>query len=283
MINKADKYLKETLLEILEEGTIDKNPRPKYEDGEPAFSKFITQKVFEYDLQEGEFPIPTLRKTAIKTGIKEILWIYQKQTSSLKTARKLGINWWDNWDIGNDTVGKRYGATVAEYDIIENVLYELEHNKFSRRHVVNLYQYRDFEETKGLYPCVFLSMFAVREIDNVNYLDLMVVSRSSDFITAGFINQTQYVGLLMMIVGHLNTVTEENWEIGKFMFVVNDIHMYLSHRHTVKEVLQRESLDIQPTMSLKVNKDFFDYTIEDFEFSGLENILPLKNKLELAI
>lgn len=283
MINKADKYLKETLLEILEEGTIDKNPRPKYANGKLAFSKFITQKVFEYDLQKGEFPIPTLRKTAIKTGIKEILWIYQKQTSSLKTARELGINWWDSWDIGNDTIGKRYGETVSEYGIIENVLYELEHNKFSRRHVINLYQYKDFEETEGLYPCVFLSMFAVREINNVNYLDLMVVSRSSDFITAGFINQTQYVGLLMMIIGHLNTVTQEKWEIGKFKFVVNDVHMYLSHRHAVKEVLQRESLDIQPTMSLKEDKNFFDYTIEDFEFRGMENIKKLENKLELAI
>lgn len=282
-MNKADKYLKETLLEILEEGTIDRNPRPKYSNGKPAFSKYITQKVFEYDLQKGEYPIPTIRKTAIKTGIKEVLWIYQKQSSSLKTARRLGINWWDNWNIGNDTIGSRYGATVSNYDIIENILYELENNKFSRRHIIDLYQYKDFENSEGLYPCVFLSMFAVRVIKDITYLDLMLVSRSSDFIVAGFINQTQYVALLMMIVGHLNTVTDDKWEVGKFKFVVNDVHMYLSHRHAVKEVLAREPLNIQPTMRLKENREFFDYSIEDFEFSGLEGIEKLKSKLELAI
>lgn len=51
-MNKAGKYLKETITEILEEGQWDKNPRTKWEDGTIAHSKFVTQKVFQYDIEK---------------------------------------------------------------------------------------------------------------------------------------------------------------------------------------------------------------------------------------
>ena len=89
---KADTYSIDNLTSIVYgDGTWDENPRPKYADGQPGHSKFITQIFEEYDLSNGEFPITTLRNTAIKTGIKEILWIYQKQTNSLVVAREMGI------------------------------------------------------------------------------------------------------------------------------------------------------------------------------------------------
>ena len=90
-MNKADKYYLQNIEKIMSEGSWDDNPRPKYSDGTPAHSKFITGVFEEYDISKGEFPIPTLRNTAIKTGIKEILWIYQKQSSSLDVAREMGI------------------------------------------------------------------------------------------------------------------------------------------------------------------------------------------------
>jgi thymidylate synthase len=66
-------------------------------------------------ISKGEFPITTLRNTAIKTGINEILWIYQD--SKLDSAHNRGIMWWDEWDIGDGTIGQRYGATVKKWDI----------------------------------------------------------------------------------------------------------------------------------------------------------------------
>ena len=112
---KADKYYIENLKDILDNGSWDENPRPKWSDGTPAHSKFITQVLEKYDISKGEFPITTLRNTAIKTGIREILWIYQKQSNCLKVAREMGINWWEEWNIGDDTIGQRYGATIRTY------------------------------------------------------------------------------------------------------------------------------------------------------------------------
>ena len=121
---KADKYYIDNLKRIVYgDGTWDENPRPKYADGQPGHSKFITQIFEEYDLSNGEFPITTLRNTAIKTGIKEVLWIYQRQSNSLSVAREMGINWWDEWNIGDDTIGQRYGSTVQRYNLMLSLIH----------------------------------------------------------------------------------------------------------------------------------------------------------------
>src|SRR6056297_1951409 len=119
---KADEYYINNLKEIRDFGYLDSKPRPKYKDGTPAHTKFITQVFEKYDISKGEFPITTLRNTATKTGIKEIFWIYQKQTNSLKDAHDLGIKWWDEWDIGDNTIGEVYGKTVSNYKLIDKLL-----------------------------------------------------------------------------------------------------------------------------------------------------------------
>ena len=112
---KADQYYKENLKEILINGNYDENPRPKYKDGTPAYTKFLTQVFEKYDISKGEFPITTLRNTAIKTGIKEMLWIYQKQSNDLSVAEKMNVSWWREWEVDNtNTIGQRYGATVKD-------------------------------------------------------------------------------------------------------------------------------------------------------------------------
>ena len=52
-MNKADKYYVDNIQKIMSEGSWDENPRPKYKDGTPAHSKFITQVFEEYDISKG--------------------------------------------------------------------------------------------------------------------------------------------------------------------------------------------------------------------------------------
>lgn len=275
---KADKYYLENIHKILNEGSFDENPRPKYKDGTPAYTKFITQVGEEYDISKGEFPIITLRNTAIKTGIKEILWIYQKQSNKLSDAHDLKITWWDEWEVDNTgTIGQRYGATVKKYSLIDRLMNGLKNDPFGRRHIMNLYQESDLRETKGLYPCAYETIWSVRKKDNEFYLDLTLIQRSNDFITAGAINKIQYVALLMMVAGHLN------YKVGKFYHFVQNLHIYDRHVDALTEVLNRKPLDVQPTIELVENKNFYDYTINDFKITGISDIKKLKSKLELAI
>ena len=76
LMNKADKYIVEAINNILENGYWDRNPRPKYPDGTPAYTKSVNQVIRNYDLSKGEFPITSLRPIAWKSAIKEIFWIF---------------------------------------------------------------------------------------------------------------------------------------------------------------------------------------------------------------
>jgi thymidylate synthase len=275
---KADQYYIENLNNILNNGFWDENPRPKYKDGTPAYSKFITGVYETYDLSKNELPITTLRNTAIKTGIKEILWIYQKQSNSLELAREMGINWWDDFEVSENNIGQRYGATIKKYDLMNKLLKSLKEDPFSRRHIIDMYQYSDLEETSGLFPCAFMTMWSVRKINDVFYLDLTLIQRSNDYIMAGYINKIQYVALQMMVAGHLD------YKVGMFNHLTQNLHVYDRHFDAVKELLNRVPLDnVEPTIRLMQNKNFYEYTVNDFILHHLHDIPKLSKSLEIAI
>ena len=121
-MNKADLYMVRDIKEIFDNGFVDENPRPKYSDGTPAHTLSVNHVVRKYDLNR-EFPILSLRKIAWKTGIKEIFTIYQKPTNNICSMESMGVTWWKPWDIGDGTIGQRYGATVARYDLINNLVH----------------------------------------------------------------------------------------------------------------------------------------------------------------
>ena len=274
---KADLLYKANLRRITTEGCLDRDPRPRYKDSTPAHSRFITGVFEEYDISKGEFPIPTLRSTAVKTAISEVLWIYQKQTSSLEVARAMGVKWWGEWDIGDDTIGQRYGATIARYDLMNKLLDGLTKDPFGRRHNINMFQYADLAETPGLFPCAFETLYSVRDTTDGLVLDMTLIQRSNDYIVAGYINKIQYTALLMMIAGHCG------YKAGMFRHLVQNLHVYDRHSDAVQEILDREPLDRQPLVVISSNKNFYDYTVNDFEVLGIEGILKLESKLELAI
>lgn len=283
-MTKADKYLYEDINNILKNGYKDVNPRPKYADGTPAHTFSINHVTRKYDLSKGEFPICTLRPIAWKTGIKEIFTIYQKPTNVISEMEKMGVNWWSDWNIGDGTIGQRYGATVKRYDLINNLIKDIQNDPYGRRKIVSLWQETDLHETKGLAPCAFLTIWNVRG----EYLDMCMVQRSGDMLTAsgaGGINEVQYATLLMMIARHTG------YEAGVFTHFVANEQIYDRHIEQANEMLQRYRLReisennyyIKDNPIFTLNKDktnFYDMTIEDFE---LVNYFPSKPNLKLEL
>lgn len=308
MSNKADKYLKETITEILEEGQWDKEPRTRWADGTLAHTKFITQKVYQYDISKGEYPINTLRTTALKGGFYDIEAIYIKQTNVIEEMHPSIHSWWKDFVIdefwsNNEygmflarSIGQTYADTVKRYDLVNKLLKGLEENPFGRRHSINLNQEQQkIDDPKALQPCAFETLWSVREKDNLynnneldyklkRYIDLTLIQRSQDYITTVSINPAQYTILAMMVCNHLTFKTGIKHEVGKLLHVVQNVHIYDRHLDSAKEVLEREPTGLQPKIELICeHKDFYQHTIEDFKFSGLEGIEKLSNKLEIAI
>ena len=279
-MTKADRLMYEAILEIQENGYKDINPRPKYADGTPAHTISINHVCRKYDLSKGEFPICTLRPMAWKTGIREIFTIYQKPTNNIATMHEMGVNWWDEWDIGDGTIGQRYGATTARYDLINNLIKDIENDPYGRRKIVSLWQETDLRETPGLAPCAFLTIWNVRG----EYLDMSLIQRSGDMLTAsgpGGINEIQYASLLMMIARHTG------YKPGVFTHFVANEQIYDRHVDAANEMLKRyeeasaKTDEALPNLVLNADKNnFYDFTIDDFE---MVNYTPTKPQLKLEL
>ena len=284
----ADLYMNQMIHRIMDEGFKDENPRPHYADGTPAHTISVNHTVRRYDLSKGDFPICTLRPMAWKTGIKEIFTIYQKPTNEIAKMEEMGVNWWGDWDIGDGTIGQRYGATVSRYDLINKLIKDIENDPYGRRKIVSLWQETDLTETAGLAPCAFLTIWNVRG----GYLDMMLVQRSGDMLTAsgpGGINEIQYAALLMMIARHTG------YEPGVFTHIVANEQIYDRHIDAAKEMLKRFEMiepiesrnDIvhygtyPPKLILNPEKtNFYDFIIDDFT---MEHYYPRQPQLKLEL
>lgn len=284
-MTKADRYMNEMIHRILNEGYKDINPRPKYADGTPAHTISVNHTFRQYDLNAGEFPICTLRSMAWKTGIREIFTIYQKPTNEIAKMHEMGVKWWDEWDIGDGTIGQRYGATVKRYDLINKLIEDIKNDPYARRKIVSLWQETDLAETPGLAPCAFQTIWNVRG----EYLDMMLVQRSGDMLTAsgpGGINEIQYAALLMMIARHTG------YKPGMFTHIVANEQIYDRHIDAAHEMMRRYALLEEeykgesgltsiPHLELNENAtNFFDITIDDFTMA---NYLPMQPQLKLEL
>ena len=277
----ADEYLKADIKNILTNGQKDENPRPKYEDGTPAYTYFVTHNVRTYDLSKGEFPITTLRPIAWKNAIKEVLWIYQDASNSLDTLKnKYSISWWNSWESKNipGTIGNRYGHTVARYDLMnKRVLEDIKKDPYGRYHIMNLWQEGELQSSDGLKPCAYETIWTVRG----NYLDMFLNQRSGDMLVAsgaGNVNEVQYAALLMMVARDTGYVP------GRFTHMVVNEQIYDRHIENAKELLNRQS-DISKVPVMKLNKDktsFYDFIIDDFELIDYEPVKP-NLKFELGV
>lgn len=259
-MTKGDRYQKDILEKILEEGYLDENPRPHYADGTPAHTYSINHIMTQYDLSKGECPILTLRPIAWKSAVKEILWIYQMHSNRISDLHEMGIKYWDEWDIGDGTIGQRYGATVNKYNLMNQLLEGLVKDPFGRRHIISLWQNADFE-TPGLNPCCFQTIWNVRKgKDGEKYLDMMLTQRSSDFAVSVSINELQYVALLLMVARHCG------YKPGVFTHVTANVQIYDRHIEQAKELIRRPTIYCHPQLVLKEGKtNFYKFTIDDFE------------------
>ncbi|WP_019771147.1 thymidylate synthase [Streptococcus sobrinus] len=279
-MTKADAIFKANIEKIMKEGVMSEQARPKYKNGQTANSKYITGSFAEYDLAKGEFPITTLRPIPIKSAIKEIFWIYQDQSNDLGLLNdKYKVKYWNDWEVGKTgTIGQRYGAVVKKHDIINKLLKQLKENPWNRRNVISLWDYDAFEESEGLLPCAFQTMFDVRRVDGDIYLDATLTQRSNDMLVAHHINAMQYVALQMMIAKHFG------WKVGKFFYFVNNLHIYDNQFDQAEELLKRTPSDKEPRLVLNVpdGTNFFDIKPEDFELLDYEPVKP-QLKFDLAI
>lgn len=261
----ADKVFIDMCNDIIDNGysTEGEKVRPKWEDGSYAYTIKKFGVVNRYDLSR-EFPIMTLRRTAFKSCIDEILWIWQKKSNNIKD---LNSHIWDEWADEDGSIGKAYGYQLGvrhQYkegmmDQVDRVLYDLKNNPYSRRIMTNIYVHQDLHEM-NLYPCAYSMTFNVTG----NKLNAILNQRSNDILTANNWNVVQYAVLVHMIA------QVSGLEAGELVHVIADAHIYDRHIPLVKELIKRQTYDA-PVFRMNPDvKDFYEFTVDDFELENYQ-------------
>ncbi len=262
---KGDVYTKEIIQRSLDEGCLDMWPSSKYSDGVPAHTLSVNHLMTTYDLTKGEMPLITLRPIAVRYAIGELLWIYQDQSNNLDLLKeKYGITWWDEWDIGDRTIGAVYGETVRRHNLVQELLDDIKNNPDGRRHIINMWQVDDYKDKHGLKPCAYQTAWNVRHgKDGKDYLDMCLYQRSSDFMAAGCINQVQYLVFLHLVARHCGYIP------GRFSWFVQNIQIYDRHVELAKELIARQPVACKPEIWLNPEKtNFYDFTVNDIKIKG---------------
>lgn len=257
--------------DILENGTSTEGEkvRPHWADGTPAYTVKKFGVVNRYDLSQ-EFPIMTLRRTALKSATDEMLWIWQSKSNNI---HDLHSHIWDEWADEDGSIGKAYGYQMGvkhQYkegmmDQVDRVIYDLTHNPFSRRIMTNLYVHQDLHEM-NLYPCAYSMTFNVTQRKGEEKLTLNAVlnQRSQDVLTANNWNVVQYAVLLHMLAQVCDM------KVGELVHVIADAHIYDRHVPLVRELIDRKQY---PAPAFWLNPevhDFYQFTREDVKVEGYE-------------
>ena len=276
-MSRADEIFSQNVRDIIELGFSDGNVvvRPHWKDGTPAHTKKLFCVVNRYDLQK-EFPILTLRRTAFKSAVDELLWIWQKKSNNVN---ELNSHIWDSWADENGSIGKAYGYQLGikhsypegEFDQVDRVLYDLKHNPYSRRIITNIYVHQDLH-AMHLYPCAYSVTFNVTE----GRLNAILNQRSNDMAVANNWNVVQYAVLVHMLA------QVSGLKVGELVHVIADAHIYDRHVEQVERMLKGKP---HPAPKFVINKnvtDFYQFTVDDFALEDYE-FEPFNEKFEVAI
>lgn len=277
-MSHADELFCSMCRDIIDNGTTTEGElvRPRWEDGSPAYTVKRFGVVNRYDLRR-EFPALTLRRTALKSAMDEVLWIYQRKSNNVKD---LSSHIWDSWADGTGSIGKAYGYQIGQvshypegdFDQMDKVLYDLRHTPFSRRIMTGTYTYADLSEM-GLYPCAWSVTYNVtQEPGNPRpTLNMVLNQRSQDVLAANNWNVCQYAVLLMMVA------QVSGMEAGELLHVIADAHIYDRHVPLVEELIERPQ---HPAPKVSLNPavtDFYDFTVDDLVVEGYEHGPQIRN------
>jgi thymidylate synthase len=156
-------------------------------------------------------------------------------------------------------------------DQVDRVLFDLKNNPSSRRILTNIYNFEDLH-AMNLYPCAYSMTFNVTG----NKLNAILNQRSQDMLTANNWNVVQYAALTHMMA------QVSGLEVGEFVHVIADCHIYDRHIPAVKAMLEREGFDAPQFVMDKSIDDFYAFTKDSFKMENYR-FHPFDFEIPMAI
>lgn len=301
----GDKVYNSVILDVASNGKWDRdqNVRPKWTNGEPAYTKSLLNVQMKFD-NGSEIPILTTKVVPRKDPVNEMFWIWKYKSNSVIFLRDtLKCNVWNEWERKDGTIGKAYGwqlankfrevsltaelmemivdgelnnpvfivgAPYVQLDQVDYLIYQLKTNPYSRRIKTTLWCVEDLDDM-ALEPCVYETHWQMWD----SKLNLTVNVRSNDLGLGNPYNIYQY-SILHRLIAQVT-----NKEVGEICFNIDNAHIYDLHMEPLLEQVKRETYDAPNVWINPDVKSFYDFTIDDIVVSDYKH--GEKVKLEVAI
>lgn len=253
---------------IMDEGSRDSNPRPKYADGTPAHTISVFFDTFTFT--PNDIPLLFSKKVFVRQAIEEMLWIWRDRSNVVQDLQDKKVHVWDEWQDENGTIGKAYGYQLAQEvghtgrNQVDNLIHNLKTNPESRRHIVHLWNVNEIDEME-LTPCIWQTQWIVQN----GRLHLEVMARSNDMALGNPFNCIQYWVLHKLIA------QEVGIEAGNIVFVMTIPHLYDRHQRTIAKQADRfyeiDSVESVNDKEITVEIDdvgFYDFTMDNIRIEG---------------
>ncbi len=254
--------------------------RTKYIDGTPAKRKQIIGYQFRFDNSTDVIPLIKSRFIPVKSCISELYWIWIMQSNKVQDLRDLGCKFWDEWEMGDGTIGKAYGyqigkETFGQKSQLHYIINEIKNNPDSSRILTELWNV-DEAKYMALTPCIHLTQWSVINGE----LILEVRSRSQDLALGCVANVYQYSIL------HRLVALECGLKCGDMIYSIHNLHYYDRHEEGLTKQFEDYNKTWSPNILPKVKINNFT-NIFDFKPSDIEvfdrDMNNVKINYEIAI
>lgn len=252
MMYDEQQYL-DLLADILANGTYQ-------EDRTGTGTLAVFGRQMRFDLAKG-FPVLTTKKLHLRSIMVELLWFLRGDTNiGWLQENKVAI--WDDWADENGDLGPVYGKQWRDWeapdgrsiDQVSDIVNLIRKDPKSRRQIVTAWNPAD-NPRMALTPCHCLWQTFVAN----GKLSLQLYQRSADSFLGLPFNLASYAMLTHMLAQQCDL------EVGEFIWVGGDTHLYSNHLDQAKLQLERTPT-APPRLVIKRRPEtIFDYTLEDFE------------------
>lgn len=311
----ADKVFKAIASDILDNGINNKGEKVRTiwaDTNEPAYTKKLFGYAVKYNLQK-EFPAITLRKTAIKSALDEILWIYQKNSNNVHDLHS-GI--WDQWADENGSIGKAYGYQVGKkFRVLKNVpmnkmdfdirmcrdaeIREVKNNNenaHTLKRFVDLYMNQmDYVlymlKNEPFSRRIMISLWSPEDLS-----DMALAPCCWNVIFNVTLNKENKKVLNMQLTQRSSDfLAANNWNVtqyalllmmvaqtvnmipGQLLHIMTDVHIYDRHEDAIRELLTREEYPAPKVILNPQVKNFYDFTTHDVRIEDYQFGEQIKN------
>jgi thymidylate synthase len=246
------------LRDVLDTGT----PR---NDRTGTGTRSVFGRQMRFNLADG-FPLVTTKKVHLKSVVGELLWFLRGDTN-VQWLQDQGVSIWNEWADEHGELGPVYGSQWRSWkatdgniiDQIAQVINGIRTDPDSRRLIVSAWNVGDLDRM-ALPPCHLLFQFYVAD----GKLSCQLYQRSADLFLGVPFNIASYALLTSMIA----QVT--GLELGDFVHVIGDAHIYENHIEQVRTQLTRDPRPL-PTLQLDASvTDVFEFTLEHIVLEGYD-------------